>query len=105
MSIGLPPDRADVVETAAVQGVVTVGTTPVELKVGGSRLEGRQILVIYNDGSRTIYTGPSASVSSTGANKGMPLYKDQERVIPIGDLPIYGVTASSTSPCLVQEFS
>lgn len=105
MPIGLPPDRADVVERAAAQGVVSVSGTPVELKAGGSRLAGRQFLVIYNDSIAPIYTGPSASVSASGANKGFPLYRDQERVIPIGDLPIYGITSGGTSSVIVQEFA
>lgn len=105
MSIGLPSDRSDVVETGSAQGVVSVAGTPVELKAGANRLVGRQFLVIYNDGIAPIFTGPSASVSPSGANKGIPLFANQERTVPIGDLPFYAVTFGATSNVLVQEFS
>lgn len=104
MSVGNSSYYSDVV-TSGVQGVVAVGGTPVELKAGGSRLSGRQILVIYNDGIAPIYTGPSASVSTSGANKGMPLFSNQERIIPIGETPIYAVTNGATSHILVQEYA
>lgn len=104
MSVGNSSYYSDVV-TEGVQGVVAVGGTAVELKAGGSRLAGRQFLVIYNDGIAPIFTGPSASVSPSGANKGMPLFSNQERTIPIGDAPIYAVTFGATSNVLVQEFA
>lgn len=105
MSIGLPPDRSDVVENGAAQGIVSVNGTAIELKAGANRLPGRQFLVIFNDGIAPVFTGPSASVSASGANKGMPLYTNHERTIPVGDVPIYAVTFGSTSVVLVQEFA
>lgn len=71
MSVGNSSYYSDVV-TSGVQGVVAVGGTPVELKTGTNILSGRQLIVIYNDGIAPIYTGPSPSVSASGANKGMP---------------------------------
>lgn len=105
MGIGFSPDRSDVVETAAAQGVVAVSGSPVELKASGSRLANRQFIVIFNDGIAPAYTGPSASVATSGANKGIPLLANQERVVPIGDVPFYAVTSGATSNILVQEFA
>lgn len=105
MAIGTSADRSDVVDTSGVQGTVTVTGTPIELKAGANRLPDRQILVIYNDSNTAVFTGPSETVTASGANKGIPLYKDQERTIPIGDVAIYAVTASGSASVLVQEYS
>ena len=78
MAKSLNPNRTDVLEeSGAVHGVVTVNTTPSEIKVGASRLPNRQSILVYNDGNATIFYGPSASVATSGVNKGHPLYKDQ----------------------------
>lgn len=105
MPIGNSPDRADVVESGAAQGIVTVNGTPVELKAAGSRLASRQFLVVFNDGLAPIFTGPSASVSGSGANKGIPLFSNQERVFPVGDTPVYAVTLGASSNAIVQEYA
>jgi len=83
MSVGNSSYYSDVV-TSGVQGVVAVGGTATELKAGGTRLSGRQFLVIFNDGIALIFTGPSPSVSPSGANKGIPRRFTQTRIIPIG---------------------
>jgi hypothetical protein len=105
MPIGISPDRADVVETGGVQGALSITSTASELRVGATRLAGRQFLVIYNDSLVTIFTGPSASVTASGVNKGMPLLPAQERVVPIGDRPFYAISGGVTASILLQEFS
>jgi hypothetical protein len=103
--IGNSPDRADVVESNALQTSLSVSGTAVEIRVGGTRLVGRQFVAIYNDSNVVVFTGPSASVSASGANKGLPLYRDQERVIPIGDRAVYAITAGGSATLLVQEYA
>lgn len=105
MPIGIPTDRADVVEGGAAQAVLAVNGSPVELKSGGSRLTARQFLVIFNDSAVTVFTGPSVSVAASGVNKGLPLFRNQERIIPVGDRAVYAITAGGAASVLVQEFA
>jgi hypothetical protein len=83
--------------------VVTVTTSPTEIKVGATRIRNRQAIMVYNDSNITIFYGPSASVSTTGSNKGFPLYKDQFFFFPIGDTPWYYVAGSTNSNVIVSE--
>ena len=52
--------------------VVTVGTTEIELKVGGSALANRKELYIENVGNRTAWVGPTG-VSDSGLSLGRKL--------------------------------
>ena len=65
---------ADLLLGAGVQGALTVGTTAVEAKVGGSRLANRKLLTVHNNSSSTIYWGYTSGVTTT---TGTPLFKDQ----------------------------
>lgn len=104
MAKSLNPNRIDVLEdSGAVHGVVTVSTTPIEIKVGANRLANRQSILVYNDGNATIFYGPNASVAISGSNKGFPLYKDQFFFYPIGNAPWYFVCGSSNTSVIVSE--
>ena len=94
-------DRSDVVESAYVSGTLSVTTTAVEAKVGASRLAGRQILSIHNNGPGTVYIGPSGVTSATGR----PLAKDQSIDIPAGNVAIFLVANSGTQSVIVQELA
>ena len=87
-----------------IQTNLSVSTTAVEIKVGSTPDEARQVLRVYNKGPETIYLGPENTVTASGANQGEPLFKDQwiEFTIP-PFLTLYGITASGTSTALVQE--
>lgn len=89
MGITESPNRADVVETGLDHGVLTVGTTITEVKVGGSRSATRQIVVIYNESpSKKLWWGKS-SVASSGANRGFPILPGQSVSLPTGDVGVY----------------
>jgi hypothetical protein len=104
MARSLNPNRTDVLESpGAVHGVVTVSTTASEIKVGVNRLANRQAVFIYNDGSQTIYYASISGVTAAGATKGLPLYKDQFVILPIGDQPWYFIAAVSNPNVIVSE--
>jgi hypothetical protein len=104
MGKSLNPNRTDVLEgPGAVQAVVTVGTSASEIKVGASRIPNRQALMVYNDGNATIFYSPSAGVTVSGATKGLPLYKDQFFILPVGDQPWYWICGSSNTSVIVAE--
>ena len=52
--INFNPEFADVMQDDYIAGRVVVGTTAVEAKVGATRLDGREMLVIFNDSNNTI---------------------------------------------------
>jgi hypothetical protein len=90
----------DVDNSSYSAGSATITTSQSELKVGVSRLSGRQTLMIQNNGSQTIYIGPSGVTSATG----IPLFKNQFISMPIGDsIAVYAITSSSTSSIVIQE--
>lgn len=96
-------ELSDVLNDAYVSGVVSVGTSAVEAKVGGSPLATRERLVIYNDSNKTVYWGPS-SVTISGSTKGIPLGSGQMVMIPAGaNLSVYLVSDSLSNNVIVQE--
>lgn len=100
--INVNPDFSDVVNNTYVTGSVSVGTTEIEAKVGGSPVDDRQIVTIHNKGPKEIFYGPTGLTSSTGT----PLKKNQFACIPVGpDISVFMLTASSSSTVIVQEYA
>lgn len=92
----------DIVEDGYVSGAVTVGTSAVEAKVGGSALDGRELLTIYNDSNSIIYYGPSGVTTSTGE----PLAKKQRVSIPVGSaIQVFLIAGSGGNDVIVQEWA
>lgn len=87
--------------TSYVQADVTVGTSAVEAKVGGSRLANRKRLIITNKSNVTIYIGPSGVTTTTGR----PLLKDQQMFTDDGDIGVYMIAGSSSNTVGVEEKS
>lgn len=73
-NIGDKLKTTDALSGAAVNGVITVGTSAVEAKVNASPLASRKLLTVFNNGSQTIYWGYANTV--TTAN-GTPIFKNQ----------------------------
>lgn len=95
-------EYADIFIDGYVAGVVSVSTTQEEAKVGSTRLKNRENLRIFNNSNTTIYFGPSGVTSSTGE----PIFKNQWVNIPIGDIPVFLITASGTaSDVRIQEMA
>lgn len=64
-----------------VEGFITVGTSAIEAKVGGSPLAGRRSLTVYNGGTALLYWGytPGVTIAS-----GTPIFKKQQAVWTVG---------------------
>jgi hypothetical protein len=92
-------DRAN---TSGVNGNITVGTSAVAARVGGSNLAVRKTLTITNLGTTIIYWGYSAGV--TTAN-GTPIYKKQmttwEGIGPA--ITVYLISASAGNNVRITE--
>ena|SRR5690606_4081423 len=102
MGITFNPQSSDVNDNAYLSGTVTVGTSAVEAKVGGSALAEREMVRIHNISNSTVYFGPSGVTTSSGE----PLYKNQWVSLPAGpNNPVYLIRASGSSDVIVQEMS
>jgi hypothetical protein len=65
---------ADLITGAGVQGALSVGTSAVEAKVGGSALANRKLLTIFNNSNSTIYFGRTSGVTTSN---GTAIFKQQ----------------------------
>jgi len=103
MAIRESSDRSDVVESSFDHITLTVGTTAIEVKVGGSRSVSRQIVVIYNEekNRRMFWGGPS--VTSSGSSRGFPIEPGQFVSLPFGDIGIFLVGEVSNMTAIVAE--
>lgn len=72
---------SDISENGGVNGTLTVGTTAVEVKVGGSALTNRKQVSLYNSSTRVMYWGHSNAVTTSN---GIAIFKDQERGWSVG---------------------
>ena len=92
---------ADVINEAGVSGVLTVGTDPVEIIVGASRLVNRKSVTLFNNSNSTLYWGYSPTVSiSTGS----PIFKQQLIEWTVGDfVAIYIVAGNANNDTRITE--
>lgn len=101
MTIAYNPATTDVQDSGYTSGEVTVGTTEVEAKVGGSILAGRETLYLENKGSTTIFYGPTGLSTSSGAR----LDKKQFVFLKPGTQSIFLIGDAASGTVLVQEMS
>lgn len=100
-SIGESGFNAEIVNSY-VQATVSVGTSQVEAKVGSNRLEGRQLLRLFNNSNSTIYFGPTGVTTSNGE----PLFKNQSMTIPLSDAAaLYMIAGSASNNVIVSEYA
>lgn len=92
-------EYSDVLEDVILQGVVTVGTTQTELKVGASVESEREVVRVYNKSNSTIYVGPNGVTTITGE----PLKKNGFMELPIGTQSLYAIIDSGTADVIVWE--
>lgn len=64
----------DIVDGGGVQGNISVSTTAIAVRVGGSNLADRKRLSFWNNGTATLYWGYTAGVTSTN---GFPIMRNQ----------------------------
>lgn len=92
----------DLLNSGGVYGNLTVTTTPVEIKVGGSKYTGRKLVTLDNKSSTTIYWGYNNSVSST-VYAGR-IFKDQQAMWNASDaVSIWVVAASGSNTVAISE--
>lgn len=105
LKVSIPGDAgvSDIIDTAGVYGAITVGTSAVEAKIGGSRLSARKSLTISNTSTSVIYWGYSSGVSVAN---GTPIYKKQTVEFSIGDnVGIYLISPVAAMEIRVTEGS
>ena len=91
----------DISDNGGLEGTLIVGTTAVELKVGGSPLANRVLATLYNDSSNTVYWGYTNGV--TTAN-GTPIEKKQFVVWDIGpNTSVYLIASSAGNNTRITE--
>jgi hypothetical protein len=100
MGLKYSADYSDTNDAVYLSGRVTVTAVGVEAKVGASPADGRQFVTIYNDGTQTVFFGPSGLATTEME----PLKKKQRVEIAATDLlTITLKTASGTSEVIIQE--
>lgn len=92
---------ADIVDGGGLQGAITVGTTAVAIRVGGSNLANRKRLTFINNGTQTLYWGYTNAVTTAS---GTPIMRNQ----PVSDswgpnTTIWIIATSGTHDVRVTE--
>ena len=91
----------NIVNQPGLQGALSVSTTGVQVKVGGSNLANRTLLTALNNGTSTIYWGKTSSVTSL---TGTPLVKNQYAEWDIGpNSDIYLIAVSGSHDIRITE--
>jgi len=93
---------ADIInDGVGVQTNLNVGTSAVEARVGGARLEGRKSLTVFNNGNGTIYWGYTNAVTTS---TGTPIFKNQQVEFSVGDgQAIYLIAGGATNDTRITE--
>lgn len=90
---------SDAIHTGGVQAALSVSTTAIELKVGGSRLTNRKLVTALSDG--TIWWGYTNAVTTA---TGTPIYKDQYVIWAADDTTsIYLIASAGTKDVRITE--
>jgi len=93
---------SDIINTAGVYGTLTVGTSPVEIKVGGSAQANRKLVTLDNTSNATLYWGYNNSIS-TSAYAGR-IFKDQQAWWGVGPgVSIWVVAGSGGNSTHISE--
>jgi hypothetical protein len=83
----------------------TVGTTQVAAQVGASALPDRIGIFLFNDGPATLYVGPTG-VTTSGATKGQPLFKNQSIYYELPDfVALFVIAGSNGNSVIIQEIA
>lgn len=102
MSSTAGADSFDNLNSSAVYGTLTVGTSPVEVKVGGSPLTKRKMVHIEAK-DNSIYWGYSNSVTTSNGTR---IFKDQTVFLPVGpDITIYLVADGASKSARIAELA
>jgi hypothetical protein len=92
---------SDILYVEGVEGSLTVGTTPVEVRVGSSALEGRKIVTLFNNSNSTIFWGFTSGVT---ISTGTPIVKNQFVTWDVSqNVSIYVVAGSAGNNTRITE--
>lgn len=95
-------DRFDVLNGDAVYGEITVGTTAVEVKVGGSPLADRRMVHITPKDNQVFWGYDSSVTTSTGTR----VWKEQTVFLPVGpDISIYLIANDAGKTVSIAELA
>lgn len=95
-------DQFDVLNGAAVYSELTVGTTAVEVKVGGSVLAQRRMVHITPK-ENSVYWGYDSGVTTT---TGTRVWKDQTVFLPVGpDITVYLIANGAGKAVNIAELA
>lgn len=101
VSANLEIKVVDTLNSTSAYSSLTVGTSAVELKVGGSRLANRKTLFFQNTSGGTLFFGFSSSV--TTAN-GQPVQKNQLIQLTVGDsVQVWLIASASGQDVRIME--
>jgi hypothetical protein len=96
----LDVEARDVIGSGGTQGTLTVGTSAVAARVGGSNLTNRVLLTIYAD-TRTVYWGYTNAVT---ISTGIPIWKGSTEQLPVGpNTTIYLITDAAAQTVRIAE--
>jgi hypothetical protein len=87
----------DIISTSLIQGVLSVTSSPIEIKVGASRLTNRK--GIWITANATMYWGADNTVTTT---TGQPIAKDQTIFLGVGDIAVYLVCSGTQSARIIE---
>ena len=91
----------DTVRGSGVYGALTIGTSAQELKVGGSPLANRKIIIFQNLSNKTIYWGFDSSVTTS---TGLAIGGGVEKQFSVSDsVGIWVISANTGLNCRIAE--
>ena len=95
---------SDIIDTAGSHTTLTVGTSAVQVKVGGSNLLNRKLLTLDNTSNAILYWAYSSGVTTTSfAGR---IFKDQQASWAIGpNLSVYVIAGSAGNNVHISEAS
>jgi hypothetical protein len=95
---------ADIINTSGIYGTLTVGTSAIEIKVGGSKLANRKLVTIDNTSNSVIFWGWDSSIT-TSAYAGR-IFKDQQASWAIGaNVTIFLIASGAGNSVHISESS
>ena len=92
---------ADVINGPGLETVISVTSTPIEVKVGASKLTNRKLVTVFNDGTATVYWGYNNTIT---ASTGTHIFKNQLQSWDATEgASIWLVAASGSHSCRITE--
>jgi len=89
------------IETGGLSGALSLGTTALEVMVGGLRLKGRRFVGIYNNSDVVIYYGWVKDITTS---TGFPIQPTEKVMIETNDrVKIYLIAGSSSNDVRIFE--